>query len=390
MDTESFDPDLPTLLEPVAAEGPCGPSVRYDPAYLAIRQAREEDDPSLPMGEWERPLKRADWRAVGRECAALLARSKDLQLAAWLMDAWLRQHQLRGFIAGTELLAGLVERYWDEVHPLIEDGDSEARIAPFTWLNESLPLTLRLQLPLVFVPDRKPPFLNLADWERLVVPQARSDRADEEDEGFTRELVLAMVDAAGVRWLVQLREQAEEAARKWDELARMLDERLAADAPSLGKVTDTLGRIERACRSLLDGRGGVTARPSDEPEYPYLPAQPSEPEEEPMMSAQPYPADDAAEHPAEHPAERAVPASPGARGEALPTGPITSREEAYRLLDMAAVYLQRTEPHSPTPYLVKRAIAWGQLTLPDLMREVLREEGDLGRFFSMLGINMPR
>ena len=38
----------------------CGPSVRYDPAYLALRQSREEDDPSLPMREWERPLKRAD------------------------------------------------------------------------------------------------------------------------------------------------------------------------------------------------------------------------------------------------------------------------------------------------------------------------------------------
>jgi type VI secretion system protein ImpA len=70
----------------------------------------------------------------------------------------------------------------------------------------------------------------------------------------------------------------------------------------------------------------------------------------------------------------------------LAKGPIQSRTDAYRLLEIVADYLQRTEPHSPTPYLVRRAVGWGQMPLPDLMREVLREEGDLNRFFAMLGL----
>jgi type VI secretion system protein ImpA len=379
MDTESFDPDLPTLLEAVATEAPCGPSVRYEPAYMALRQSREEDDASLPMREWERPLKRADWRAVARDCAALLARSKDLQLAAWLADAWVRQHQLRGFIAGTELLAGLLDRYWDGVHPVIEGGDTDARCAPFVWLNENLPVTLRLQVPLVMVPDRRPPYLDLADWEKLVVPQHARAESEEEEEGITRELAIAMVDSTGVAWLVQLRAQADEALARWDELARTLDERLAADAPSLGKVTDALQRLRRACVSLLDGRGEPSAQDEPEPAAGSLPAMDDEPEEEPNMSAESFAA----------PAAAAGSIAP-IQTLAAPAGPIASREEAYRLLEVAAAYLQRTEPHSPTPYLVKRAIAWGQMTLPDLMQEVMREEGDLGRFFSMIGISVPR
>jgi type VI secretion system protein ImpA len=74
----------------------------------------------------------------------------------------------------------------------------------------------------------------------------------------------------------------------------------------------------------------------------------------------------------------------------LPAGPIASRQEAYRMLEAAAAYLQRTEPHSPTPYLVKRAVTWGQMSLADLMQEILREEGDLTRYFSLLGLNPPR
>ena len=72
------------------------------------------------------------------------------------------------------------------------------------------------------------------------------------------------------------------------------------------------------------------------------------------------------------------------------TRPIKSRQDAYRMLEAAAAYLQRTEPHSPTPYLVKRAVTWGQMSLADLMQEILREEGDLTRYFSLLGMNVPR
>ena len=67
--------------------------MRFDPVFTEIRMAREEDDPSLPMGVWERPLKRADWALIEVRCKTVLTQqSKDLQIAAWLAEAWTRQH----------------------------------------------------------------------------------------------------------------------------------------------------------------------------------------------------------------------------------------------------------------------------------------------------------
>ena len=84
------------------------------------------------------------------------------------------------------------------------------------------------------------------------------------------------------------------------------------------------------------------------------------------------------------------PSFPPFSSEALPqamaSGRIGSRAEAYQLLELAAAYLMREEPHSPTPYLVNRAVAWGRMPLPQLMQEVLREDGDLNRYFSMIGV----
>ena len=70
----------------------------------------------------------------------------------------------------------------------------------------------------------------------------------------------------------------------------------------------------------------------------------------------------------------------------LPTGPLTSRAEAYRLLALAAEYLTMHEPHSPAPYLVRRAIKWGRMSLAELLRELLRDNADLPTVYTLLGI----
>jgi predicted component of type VI protein secretion system len=68
------------------------------------------------------------------------------------------------------------------------------------------------------------------------------------------------------------------------------------------------------------------------------------------------------------------------------SGPILSRDDAYRRLAEAADYLARTEPHSPTPYLVRRAIAWGGMRLEDLLPELVRNSNELGEICRLLQI----
>lgn len=375
MPREVFTYDVEQLLVPIPGDEPCGPSMLFDAAFGHIRQAREEDDPTLPMGEWERPLKKADWSAVSDQCISLLSsKTKDLQVAAWLCEAWTRQHQMAGFSAGALLLTRLVERFWDKVHPLIEDGDADARTAPFFWLNENLPLTLRLYVPLLSLPDYRPPYVNLSQWEQSLA--AESSAQDDSAGHLSRDQLITLAEGNNLHWVADLSDELQRAIPQWDALSRLLDDKLALDAPSLGKVSDALRKLQRACSVLLEGRDprqAVDEAPTHEPAMHDAAQPPSEPDEEPPMTA-----------------DTAAPHGGDTGVAAMPAGPITSRAEAYRMLEAAAAYLQRTEPHSPTPYLVKRAVAWGQMSLADLMQEILREEGDLTRYFSLLGLNPPR
>ena len=94
------------LLNPIPGENPSGASLRYDPLYDKIKEARREDD-DAPQGEWAYERKTADWKQVIKLAGdALATKSKDLQLAAWLTEATLRTEGFAGLLAGPEVLPG--------------------------------------------------------------------------------------------------------------------------------------------------------------------------------------------------------------------------------------------------------------------------------------------
>jgi type VI secretion system protein ImpA len=65
---------------------------------------------------------------------------------------------------------------------------------------------------------------------------------------------------------------------------------------------------------------------------------------------------------------------------------IENREQAYQMLAEIADYLTKVEPHSPTPYLIRRAVSWGHMSLGELLSELIQDGGDLIRTLKILGI----
>ncbi len=64
---------------------------------------------------------------------------------------------------------------------------------------------------------------------------------------------------------------------------------------------------------------------------------------------------------------------PGAVAYSLPpAGAPAGRAEAYRQIIVAAEFLTALEPHSPVPYLLRRAASWGGMSLPELYAELQR------------------
>src|SRR3546814_10286610 len=81
--------------------------------------------------------KAANWREVIKLAGSVLAeQSKDLQAAVWLGEALIAQHGLGGAHGACELLAELMDSYWAEMYPRVEDDDLDERAGKMAWFND--------------------------------------------------------------------------------------------------------------------------------------------------------------------------------------------------------------------------------------------------------------
>lgn len=358
----SFAVDLKPLLTPLPEGDGVGVQLRTDPVWQQIRDAQREDDPSLPMGEWERPLIKADWHAVATLCTdALRLRSKDFHLVVWLCEAWTRLYRLEGLMAGMQLLNDFVDTFWDHAYPQIDGEDLEVRAAPLHWISRRLEVVLKLHVPLIVLPV-EPGFVNLDDWRRVVAASVQDD--DAPATHLPREMLdREAAHGSNLALLRQLERTAGTVLASIDALSRRLDQRLGDEAPSFTRVTATLAELQRAACAL---RGNHAL---DEKPTAIVPSQPDElhasANDDTRLEVDMQP--------------RVIP---------MTRDHIVDRAHAYQLLEEIARYLAEHEPHSPTPYLLARAVNWGHMPLPDLMRDIVSQEGDLSRYMAMLDVQI--
>ncbi|MEE3627479.1 type VI secretion system protein TssA [Nitrospirillum sp. BR 11752] len=319
--------DLSALLAPIPGDQPCGPDLRVynggDAAYFQLkdlrataraieRRADSEDEAQSSLGEWQRIQDLA--RAV------LAERSKDIEIAVWLTEAAVRLDGFAGLADGFRLLAGLVDRYWDGVHPEPDEDGIAVRLAPIGGLNGHGAEGTLIQ------PIRKVPLLRedqpIAYWHYALAQRASQTPDTRNRPGRTPPPTLdalsqrmGQVPAVRNRALLADIRACRQAFRDLD---RLLTERAGADAPPTSTITHILEEVEDAVVFLT----GLSAK--EEVEEAAMP-------DVILQSASGAPVVEAASAP-QRPAQG-----------------ITSREEALSLLSEIGQYFRRTEPHSPCP-----------------------------------------
>jgi type VI secretion system ImpA family protein len=341
--SEALGMDFPALLAPIPGSSAAGVSIAGSAIYSAIRRAREEDDDTLPMGAWEHELKRADWNAVSRLCAkALISQSKDLQLAAWLLEAEMQRHGFHAMAPCLDLITALHETYRQDIFP----ADDEHRQNIFLWLTTKSSAVLR-RVPLSSTGSGVE--YAWSDWE-----QAQRNEQIRNTLGND-----AQVDGA----TVNIFSAALASTPSTDIVARQ--ELLSAAHASLGRLEDSLGDAAPNFTVLRDQIENIALMLAAEARRRGIVIEAARPEEETGAPEGAY----------EHGRDTPEMASPDG-----------DRDKLYRSLARMADQLARIEPHSPVPYLIRRAVSWGRLDTAQLYSEVFVRCGGQINIFELLGL----
>lgn len=363
--------DLAALLEPIPGDAPQGTDIREDfsaqSPYNRLRDARSEARDAEKLQDAEHPDARDPaplWRIV-RDVGlkTLTENAKDLEVAAWLTESYVRSHGLSGLAAGAQLIRGLAEQYWDGLFPLPDEYGVETRVAPVSGLNGrdgngSLIQPL-YKVTLFTRPDGTPvAFYQYEASTRLQTLDAEHREQRIAAGAIPFDVLEKDARAGGSRAMAQLRDEANAALQAWEAMAAVLDEKASDDPPSTSHVRDLL-------RQFLD----IANR--------YAPAEPA--------------ADGiAAGADGEDTGGTAVAVGGGTvPGFAASQAAMVSREDALRVLENIATYFRKTEPHSPLAYTLDEAVRRGRLTWPELLEEVVADRDSRNSILSHLGIRPP-
>lgn len=353
-----------TLTQPI--QGGSGEDLSFSELFDQIKEARRADASYLSQGEWQAELKHADWEKVVRLSGdGLTLQSKDLRLVAWLCEGLAHSHQFEGVAFGLSVCDATLQAYWSGLYPSPDEG-MEARAERLAWLSATL-TGIVADIPLT----QDPPYgLTKYDESLQVDNQARQSPEAMETllaegkingELFQRAVALTAVDYLQARY-----SEVQECLSVCRRVQATIDALFEQDAPRLTRLDEVLIRISQLTERLLAERGGSAVR---------LPA--------PARASQPI-------KPAVVVAPiQSQPVATAPSVEAIRTEP-QSRAEAFAQLRGVVQYFQQTEPHSPVPLLIERAIKWGDMPLEAWLNDVIKDNSVVESIRDVLGTRDPR
>lgn len=361
--------DLETLLKPISDENPGGEDIRQDAspdsAYQNVRDARGAARSAERSHIDDSTSGEADqqWRAILEQAPEILSnQAKDLEVASWYTEALLRRHGFQGLRDGFRLIHGLIEQYWDNLYPSPDEDGLETRVAPLSGLNgegsEGVLIAPIRNVPITESGDPNPfsfwKYQQALEIEKIIDDGKKKDKAGK--LGFTIEDIERAVDDSSELFFVNLRDDLEESIETYEKISHALDELCGVnDAPPTSNIIktlqDCLGAVKFIAKSKL---------PVPEPET------------------------DATDGAAEI-------SQAGANGSSAGevqsiSGPIKSRQDAFRRLKEISDFFRKTEPHSPISYIIERAVKWGDMPLERLVKELIPDQSARDVFGSLTGV----
>jgi len=328
--------DVGAVLSETRESPPCGPNLEHDLSFFELEEAAR-GKAEQRSGEAVKPAEDPNWSKVIDLAQAILLRSKDLRAAVHLTRALACTEGIPGLATGLGLIHGLLERYWDGIHPVLEaDHDND----PTERLNALAPLvdpdaSIKDLRDSYLVNSREHGQLRARDVEIALGRLTPSRTAGPGKPLAQLHAQIAAAFSSDRSVPSALREAHDRIAA----IQTLVADRVgAARAIDLGPLTEPLDSLLQTCDLAL---GIETAVGEGAP------------------------------------GESAQGRRPGTGGE------IRTREDAVQMLELVCRYMERHEPSNPAPLFIRRAQRLIQMNFVEIVKDLMPDS--LGQLEKLAG-----
>jgi type VI secretion system protein ImpA len=343
--------NIEDLLQPISGEFPAG--VKLPPIEREkldkMRKDHNPEDYREDDPQRHEPRQSANWNGIIDQTQRLLkTTSKDLNVACRLVEALAKVHGIAGVRDGFRLLNKLCAEAWARLHPFPEIADleeAESRLRDFRWLDDPESDMKGAKFP------QTVKSLTIARLGETVITVMNCRPAGTKPP---------LVNSDQMKFVAGGLEKAELAAtvKLFEESLEALDSLLASANKGLSADLQRLGQEESKARKLADDF------------VPAFTATRKALEEGNLIAGQMLQSKSSGDG-AMGDMPAGVPATGGAAGGSNVSN---NRETLYQQLKQIADNLERIDPHSPVPFLIRRTVELRALKFPNLV-EVLTRDG---------------
>lgn len=335
--------DVEPLLAPINDDEPAGGRLPILDRNK-LKEYREDFDPARDLSDEdrqnpqyaERPRVVPQWDKIVQFGTQFLAKSgKDLTVALAMVEALTKRSKFAGLRDGLKLLKEMCDQCWDRMHPIIESPDDpdevEGRVAPFTFIDDEIktpffPTTVR-NVPLMVIGDGEPiSFLAMQAFDSQPAKVSQDD-------------FRSAVSSAGpdqVALIQTMDEDLEEALAELQGLVSVLDAKAGSNAPGLGGLRKAILDCQTLTKEALRLKGGGAPAPSDDGSD-------------------------------EGSARSSGSGGGGGGSGGMSLGSVRSRDDVYARIEELTTLLETLDPHSPVPFLFRRAMEMRDMKFPELV-----------------------
>lgn len=340
------------LLEPIEGENPSGPNLQYDKVFDQIKEARQEDDESIPSGNWERTPKKADRVLVIKLAGDTLAkRTKDMRLAGWYIESLVRKEGFSVLVPSIELVLKLEEDFWDTIHPEPDEDDKSLDLR--VGAVEASANLLAASLKVIALTRDKIDWFAYTDARALgfetdaTTDVKKAARKDAIDRGkLTGEDLQKSIDGTPKAFYAETEATLVRSLEIAEDLDRFHEEKYGDDYPSLGKLKSVLEELKIIVSTILNEKRKTDPDPVEVVEEEVA---------EGAEDGETVVGEDG---------EPIVKAAKARR--TAPSGAPTDKEDAYLQVAACAELVLEEDGTSAVPYLLCTALRFGETRCANL------------------------
>lgn len=345
--------DIKKLLSEISHENKTGLDLRHHNSDLfqkikdARNHARSVERKNLLPSSFS---SKKEWSLVFKICVeTLLSETKDIELVSILIESLLRLKGFLGLAEGFELATHLIEQYGDALHPLSGHGELQDKFSSFAQLNgwdkEGTLISPIALLPLTA--ETKQGAFSLWQYQQAIEFSQKNNSISVDEYPNLDKIILA-VQETSLNFFDEIMKSISSAINYFLNLSNCLETLCGEASPPMYRIKTQLEAC-LSCVSSLSHYGKKSVK------------------DDKTQSANPINLNEIRVSD-----QKAV--------------VFDSRITALRAIEEASLFFRKTEPHSPIPYLLEKALLWGKMTFPDLLSELVHDEVTRRQIYQLTGI----